>query len=86
METITTIKTAKGPLYLTQRDKSKLAAYSRNLENYEKFLFKKYGKEFMLRITPAEYKKALRLHNDVFKLTQKIKRGQASMKKKAKKH
>ena len=29
METITTIKTAKGPLYLTQRDKSKLAAYSR---------------------------------------------------------
>ena len=85
METITTIKTAKGPLYLTQRDKSKLAAYSRNLENYEKFLFKKYGKEFMLRITPAEYKKALRLHNDVFKLTQKIKRGQAAMKRKLKK-
>lgn len=85
METITTIKTAKGPLYLTKRDKSKLASYSRNLENYEKFLFKKYGKDFMIRITPAEYKKALRLHNDVFQLTQKIKRGQAAMKRKFKK-
>lgn len=85
METITTIKTAKGPLYLTQRDKSKLAAYSRNLQNYERFLFKKYGKDFMIRITPAEYKKALRLHDEVFRLTQKIKRGQSAMKRKFKK-
>lgn len=56
MEKITTIKTAKGPLYLTKRDKSKLAAYTKRLEEYEKSLFRKYGKEYMLRITPAEYK------------------------------
>jgi hypothetical protein len=84
METITTIRTAKGPLYLTKREKSKLAAYSKRLEEYEKQLFRKYGKEYMLRITPTEYKAALRLHNEVFKLTQKIKRGQKTMKKRIK--
>lgn len=81
MATITTIRTMKGPLYVSQRDKSKLKAYSRNLEKYEKWLFRKYGKDFMIRITPAEYRKALRLHNEVFRLTQKIKRGQARLKK-----
>lgn len=76
MATITTIRTMKGPLYVTQRDKSKLKSYSRNLEKYEKYLFKKYGKDFMIRITKPEYDKALRLHNEVFRLTQKIKRDQ----------
>lgn len=84
MATITTIKTMRGPLYVTQRDKSKLKAYSRNLEKYEKYLFKKYGKDFMIRITKPEYEKALRLHNEVFKLTQKIKRSQATLKRNAK--
>lgn len=74
----------RGPLYVTQRDKSKLKAYSRNLEKYEKYLFKKYGKDFMIRITKPEYDKALRLHNEVFKLTQKIKRSQATLKRNAK--
>ena len=83
MATITTIKTMRGPLYVTQRDKSKLKAYSRNLEKYEKYLFKKYGKDFMIRITKPEYDKALRLHNEVFKLTQKIKRDQARLKRNA---
>ena len=83
--TITTIKTAKGTLYLTAADKGKLANSSRRLQNYESTLFKKYGKNFMLLITPAEYKKALKLHNEVYKLTQKIKRSQAVLKKKIKK-
>ena len=85
METITSIKTAKGPLYLTKREKSKLAAYTKRLEEYEKSLFRKYGKEYMLRITSTEYKTAMRLHNEVFKLTQKVKRNQKSLKNKAKK-
>ena len=85
MKTITSIKTAKGPLYLTKREKSKLAAYTKRLEEYEKSLFRKYGKEYMLRITPTEYKTAMRLHNEVFKLTQKVKRNQKSLKKLAKK-
>ena len=85
METITTINTGNGKLYITKRDKSKLAAYSKSLEAYEKELFKKYGRDYMLRITKAEYKKALKLHNDVYSLTQKIKRSQKSLKNKAKK-
>lgn len=81
MATITTIRTMKGPLYVTQSDKSKLKSYSRNLEKYEKYLFKKYGKDFMIRITKPEYDKALRLHNEVFRLTQKIKRDQQRLRK-----
>ena len=85
MQTITTISTGNGKLYINKRDKSKLAAYSNRLEEYEKALFKKYGKEFMLRITPAEYKKALKLHNDVYKLAQNVKKSQKSLKNKSKK-
>ena len=55
------------------------------LEDYEKSLFRKYGQEYMLRITPTEYKTALRLHNEVFKITQKVKRNQKSLKKRIKK-
>ena len=79
MENITRIGTSQGYIYLTKRDKSKLEAYTRELKEYEKTLFKKYGKEFMLRITPAEYRKALRLHDQVFDLKTKILRGQAAM-------
>lgn len=32
METITTISTGKGKFYITKRDKSKLAAYTKRLE------------------------------------------------------
>lgn len=85
METITTISTGNGKLYITKRDKSKFAAYTNRLEEYEKSLFRKYGNEYMLRITPAEYKTAMRLHNEVFKLTQKVKHNQKSLKNKAKK-
>lgn len=84
MQTITTISTGNGKLYISKRDKSKLDAYSKRLEEYEKSLFKKYGKEFMLRITPAEYKKALKLHNDVYKLAQNVKKSQKSLKKQVK--
>ena len=84
METITTISTGNGKLYITKRDKSKLAAYSKRLEAYEKALFKKYGRDYMLRITKAEYKKALKLHNEPYKLVQKVKREQKSLKKQVK--
>lgn len=85
METITTIKTARGPLYVTNGDKFLLMEWSRELQDYERSLFKKYGKDFMIRITPAEYKKALRLHDVVFRLTQRIKKSQGVLKRKFKK-
>ena len=85
METITTISVGNGKLLITKRDKSKLEAYTRRMEDYEKYLFKKYGKEFMLRITPAEYKKAMGQHNDLFNLIQKVKKSQKSLKKQVKK-
>ena len=81
MQHITTISTKTGKIYIDRRDKSKLDAYSRRLSEYERMLLKKYGKDFTLLITPAEYKKTIKLHNAVNRLIQRVKRNQATLKK-----
>lgn len=74
------INTKNGPLYMTQADCSKLNAYSKVLSEYEKALVQKYGKQFNLLITPAEYNKAIFLHNRVNDLVQRVKRDQTILK------
>lgn len=85
MQHVTTIYTKTGKIYIGRRDKSKLDAYSRRLSEYERMLLKKYGKDFTLLITPAEYKKTIKLHNAVNRLIQRVKRNQAELKRAAKK-
>ena len=72
--------TNKGPIYITATDKAKVRAYSDALEKYEKTLAHKYGKEFNILITPAEYKRAIKLHNRLNTLIQRVKRQQRTLK------
>lgn len=80
MEQIYKISTNEGPLYMTASDYAKYQAYTKILTDYEKMLLKKYGKQFNLLIKPAEYQKAIFLHNRVNNLVQKVKRKQKSLK------
>lgn len=74
------VNTTAGPIYMTASDRAKLLAYTKVLNEYEKGLVKKYGKQFNLLITPAEYNKAIFLHNRVNDLVQRVKRDQTILK------
>lgn len=80
MNTIYKVNTTAGPIYMTADDRSKLLAYTKVLNDYEKALVQKYGKQFNLLITPSEYKKAIFLHNRVNNLAQRVKRDQKILK------
>lgn len=80
MNTIYKVNTTAGPIYMTAADRAKLLAYTKVLNEYEKALVKKYGKQFNLLITQAEYNKAIFLHNRVNDLVQKVKREQKILK------
>lgn len=80
MAKIYRINTQNGPIYATAADRSKMIAYSRVLTEYEKGLASKYGKQFNLLITPAEYQKALYLHNRLNTLVQQVKKNQKALK------
>lgn len=80
MNTIYKVSTTAGPIYMTAADRTKLLAYTKVLNEYEKALVQKYGKQFNLLITPAEYNKAILLHNRVNDLVQKVKREQKILK------
>lgn len=80
MEQIYKINTNEGPLYISASDRAKLQAYSKILSDYEKMLVRKYGKQFNLLIKPAEYKKAIFLHDRVNTLVQDIKAKQNTLK------
>lgn len=80
MNTIYKVNTMAGPIYMTANDRAKLLAYTKVLNEYEKALVQKYGKQFNLLITPAEYNKAIFLHNRVNDLVQKVKREQKILK------
>ena len=80
MNTIYKVNTQNGPLYMTAADRAKLQAYTKVLNDYEKMLVQKYGKQFNLLITPAEYNKAIYLHNRVNGQVQEIKGKQATLK------
>lgn len=80
MSTIYRVNTTAGPIYMTAKDREKLLAYTKVLNKYEKALMKKYGKQFNLLITPAEYNKAISLHNRVNALVQRVKRDQKILK------
>lgn len=80
MANIYKINTNEGPLYITAADRARMQAYSRVLSEYEKGLVSKYGQQFNLLITPAEYQKALFLHNQLYNLTQKVKGQQKALK------
>lgn len=80
MAKIYKIDTKQGPLYATQSDYNKLQAYTRILNNYERELVRKYGKDFNLLVKPAEYNKAMALHNLVDDTVQRIRLQQAILK------
>lgn len=80
MNTIYKINTKNGPLYMTQADRSKLNAYSKVLSEYERMLVRKYGKDFNLLVKPAEYNKAMTLHNLVNETVKRIRLQQAPLK------
>lgn len=65
---------------MTASDRFKLQAYTKVLNDYEKSLVQKYGKQFNLLVTPSEYNKATYLHNRVNTLVQEIKAKQATLK------
>lgn len=65
---------------MTAADRAKLLAYTKVLNEYERELVRKYGQQFNLLITPAEYNKAIFLHNRVNDLVQKVKRDQKILK------
>ena len=79
MEQIYKINTNEGSLYMTASDYAKYQAYTKVLAEYEKMLLSKYGQQFNLLINPAEYEKAIFLHNRVNKLVQKVKREQKAL-------
>lgn len=80
MAKIYKINTQQGPLYATQADYNKLQAYTRVLNNYEQALVRKYGKDFNLLVKPAEYNKAMTLHNLVNDTVKRIRLQQATLK------
>lgn len=80
MAQIYQVKTQNGPIYMTAADRAKLLAYTKVLNEYERELVRKYGQQFNLLITPAEYNKAIFLHNRVNDLVQKVKRDQKILK------
>lgn len=80
MNTIYKVNTTAGPIYMTAGDRQKLLTYTKVLNEYEKALVQKYGKQFNLLITPAEYNKAMFLHNCVNDLVQRVKRDQKILK------
>lgn len=80
MNTIYKVNTTAGPIYMTAADRSKLLAYTKVLNEYERELVRKYGQQFNLLITPSEYNKAIFLHNRVNDLVQKVKRDQKILK------
>ena len=80
MEQIYKISTTEGPLYMTASDRAKYQAYTKVLGDFEKMLIQKYGQQFNLLIKPAEYKKAIFLHDRVNTLVQDIKAKQNTLK------
>lgn len=80
MNTIYKVNTKEGPIYMTAADRTKLMAYTKVLNEYERELVRKYGQQFNLLITPSEYNKAIFLHNRVNDLVQKVKREQKILK------
>lgn len=80
MNTIYKVNTTAGPIYMTTADRAKIMAYTKVLNEYESELVRKYGQQFNLLITPAEYNKAIFLHNRVNDLVQKVKRDQKILK------
>lgn len=80
MNTIYKVNTKEGPIYMTANDRAKLLAYTKVLNEYERGLVRKYGQQFNLLITPAEYNKAIFLHNRVNDLVQRVKRDQKILK------
>lgn len=80
MNTIYKVNTKEGPIYMTANDRAKLLAYTKILNEYERGLVRKYGQQFNLLITPAEYNKAIFLHNRVNDLVQRVKREQKILK------
>lgn len=80
MNTIYKVNTKEGPIYMTAADRTKLMAYTKVLNEYERELVRKYGQQFNLLITPSEYNKAIFLHNRVNDLVQRVKRDQKILK------
>ena len=50
---------------MTASDRAKYQAYTKVLGDFEKTLIQKYGHQFNLLIKPAEYSKAIYLHDRV---------------------